>query len=143
MISCVGGADVHFSPGLTLHTQHSRITGTATYTCTGIDPRSHPTSARSIIKGAGETSCLGIASTAVEEITWNTGEHSKVLYERHNLVQPVSGETVAAVDGRVVEGKYKGRTVASPGAQLTLRPLDCASPQGVDTINGPTTLVIT
>ncbi|GGP37543.1 hypothetical protein GCM10010214_08310 [Streptomyces abikoensis] len=136
---CAGDATVRFSPGLTLRTRPSHITGSARYTCTGTDPGI--TGAESVIEGGGETGCLSIDSTAVERVTWNTGEHSKVLYRRHNLVQPAVGETVSLVDGTVVEGKFKGRSVGSPGAQLSLDPLACLTHRGVEVIDGPTTLV--
>ncbi|MFI9724056.1 hypothetical protein ACIHFE_31180 [Streptomyces sp. NPDC052396] len=138
-LTCAGSATIRFEPGLTLRTRHSSIGGAAGYLCSGTDPR--VTSAQSVIKGAGETSCLSVSSTAVEWVTWNTGEHSKILYTRRNLVQPVAGETVALVEGTVVEGKYRGRPVASPGLQGTLNLLDCASHKGVEEIKGPTTLL--
>ncbi|MCC3776707.1 hypothetical protein [Streptomyces sp. UNOB3_S3] len=77
----------------------------------------------------------------MERVTWNTGEHSKVLYRRHNLVQRAAGETVSLVDGTVVEGKFKGGPVGSPGVQVSLTPLSCLTGRGVEVIDGPTTLV--
>ncbi|MEV4442989.1 hypothetical protein AB0K09_29055 [Streptomyces sp. NPDC049577] len=136
---CAGNAAIRFSPGLTLPTRSSRLTGSARYTCTGTDPVI--TGAESVIKGSGETGCLSIDSTAVEWVTWNTGEHSKVVYRRHHLVQPAAGETLSLVDGTVVEGKFKGRPVGSPGVQITLDPLKCFADEGVKVIEGPSTLV--
>ncbi|MFF4407582.1 hypothetical protein ACFY2W_21750 [Streptomyces sp. NPDC001262] len=140
VMACAGSATVRFSPGLSLWTRHSQLGGSAHYTCTGTDP--DVKWAESKIEGSGETSCLSISSTAVEMVTWNTGEHSKVLYRQQPLVQTAGGEVVSLVDGTVVEGKYKGRSVSSPGAQITLNPLDCATKKGVELIDGPTTLVI-
>ncbi|MCQ4044990.1 hypothetical protein ACFOSC_04185 [Streptantibioticus rubrisoli] len=139
VVTCVGGETIRLQPGLTLQARHSRISGYAGYTCTGTDPEVKW--AKSVIEGAGEASCLSLDSTAVEWITWNTGEHSRVFYRTHHLVEQLAGQTVSLVEGRVVEGRFKGRTVASPGLQLTLSPLDCATDRGVEAINGPTTLV--
>ncbi|MFC5722215.1 hypothetical protein ACFP1Z_18790 [Streptomyces gamaensis] len=141
LVACAGSAVVRFEPGLTLRTRHSHISGWAGYTCTGTDPRI--TWAKSVIKGGGEAGCVSIDATAVELVTWNTGEHSKVLYRTRHLVQAAGGEVVSLVEGTVVEGKYEGKSVGSPGAQLTLDPLGCLTDKGVEVINGPTTLVIT
>ncbi|GHF46291.1 hypothetical protein [Streptomyces morookaense] len=140
LTACAGSAGIRFSPGLSLWPRHTRIAGSAHYTCTGTDPGVKW--AESVIKGSGETSCLSIASTAVELVTWNTGEHSKMLYRQQPLVQAAGGQVVSLVDGTVIEGKYKGRSVSSPGLQITLDPLDCATKKGVELVDGPTTLVI-
>ncbi|WP_225102421.1 hypothetical protein [Streptomyces sp. CoH27] len=80
-------------------------------------------------------------SVTEERITWNTGEQSTVMYDLGVVPQPV-GEAVVLAGGRVVSGKFKGRTVLSPGAQITINPLQCATAKGVELITGPSTLEI-
>ncbi|RLU86999.1 hypothetical protein CTZ27_24830 [Streptomyces griseocarneus] len=141
LITCLGNAAVRFTPGLALLPRDSRISGDARYLCAGTDPAL--TSATSVIKGGGKTSCLSLDTTAVEFVTWNTGEHSKVLYKTRHLAQPLIGEVLSLVEGKVIEGKFKDHPVGSPGAQITLDPLSCATEKGVQEIDGPTTLVFT
>ncbi|MEV5510328.1 hypothetical protein [Streptomyces orinoci] len=123
-----------------MRTRHSKLHGTAHYTCAGADPAVKW--AKSVIKGAGEAGCRSLATTAVEMITWNSGEHSTVLYKPQPLVPVAGGEVLSLVEGTVIKGKYQGHTVSSPGAQLTLNALDCATEKGVEMIDGPSTLVI-
>ncbi|WP_394840859.1 hypothetical protein LZC95_27760 [Pendulispora brunnea] len=138
-INCLVGTNVvQFDPGLTFTVQDTTITGEGQYTgCIGTDPAI--TSGRSRVTGAGKLNCLTSDGSTVEEIRWNTGEKSTISYTFGVIAQP-AGEAVVVVTGTVTAGKFKGSTVASPGALLTLDPLACATPAGVREIGGPVTL---
>lgn len=138
-VSCAGSNTIAFSPGLSLAARPTRISGSGAYTCFSTDPALR--SGTSSIDGGGRNGCFFSDATTVERITWNTGERTKVLYHLGN-VQQVAGQAVVVVVGRVVEGRFEGRTVTSPGLQITLDPLRCASKRGVELITGPSTLVI-
>ncbi|MEU1313057.1 hypothetical protein ABZ419_29760 [Streptomyces cinnamoneus] len=138
-VSCAGSNTVSFSPGLSLAARRTRIDGSGAYSCLATDPALR--SGTSSISGGGRNGCFSSDATTVERITWNTGEQTTVAYRLGN-VQQVAGQAVVLVVGRVVKGRFKGRTVASPGLQATLDPLKCASKGGVELITGPSTLVI-
>ncbi|MEV5240407.1 hypothetical protein AB0K89_15090 [Streptomyces cinnamoneus] len=138
-VSCAGTNTISFSPGLALAAQRTRIDGSGAYRCLSTDPALR--SGVSSVSGGGWNGCFFSDATTVERITWNTGERTTVVYRMGN-VQQVAGQAVVVVVGRVVEGTFKGRTVASPGLQVTLDPLKCASKGGVELITGPSTLVI-
>ncbi|MEV5376607.1 hypothetical protein AB0L26_11620 [Streptomyces nondiastaticus] len=138
-VSCAGSNTISFSPGLSLTAQRTRIGGSGAYSCLSTDPALR--SGTSSISGGGWNGCFFSDATTAEWITWNTGEQTKVVYHLGN-VQQVAGQAVVLIVGRVVKGKFKGRTVASPGLQVALDPLKCASKGGVELINGPSTLVI-
>ncbi|MCC2281021.1 hypothetical protein LKL35_37615, partial [Streptomyces sp. ET3-23] len=57
-------------------------------------------------------------------------------------VRQVAGQAVVLVVGKVVSGRFRGRTVASPGVQLTLDVPACATDRGVQRISGPSALLI-
>ncbi|WP_159395445.1 hypothetical protein [Streptomyces albireticuli] len=137
VLSCVGINSIAFSPGLTFLTKPTRITGRGDYRCASTDPS--VTTAKSVIKGEGENSCLLSRSVTEEHITWNTGERSTVVYDVGIVPQP-AGEAVVLVAGKVTSGRFAGRRVASPGVQLTADPLKCAG-GGVKVIGGPSGLV--
>ncbi|MGK5731967.1 hypothetical protein [Streptomyces sp. URMC 124] len=138
-MSCAGSNTVSFSPGLSLTAQRTRIGGSGAYSCLSTDPALR--SGVSSISGGGWNGCFSSDATTVERITWNTGEQTTVVYHV-GTVQQVAGQAVVLVAGRVAKGRFKGRTVASPGLQVTLDPLKCASKDGVGQITGPSTLVI-
>ncbi|PNE32186.1 hypothetical protein AF335_20925 [Streptomyces eurocidicus] len=138
-VNCVGSNTVSFSPGLSLAARRTLIGGSGAYTCLSTDPALR--SGTSSIDGGGRNGCFFSDATTVERVTWNTGERTTVVYHLGN-VQQVAGQAVVLVMGRVVEGRFEGRTVASPGLQVTLDPLRCASKRGVELITGPSTLVI-
>ncbi|MEU8583231.1 hypothetical protein [Streptomyces abikoensis] len=138
-VSCAGSNTISFSPGLSLPARRTRIGGDGAYTCLSTDPALR--SGVSSISGGGWNGCFFSDATTAERITWNTGEQTTVVYHLGN-VQQVVGQAVVLVVGRVVKGKFKGHTVASPGLQLTLDPLKCLSKRGVELITGPSTLVI-
>ncbi|MCC3777341.1 hypothetical protein [Streptomyces sp. UNOB3_S3] len=138
-VSCAGSNTVSFSPGLSLAARRTRIGGSGAYSCLSTDPALR--SGTSSISGGGWNGCFFSDATTVERITWNTGERTTVVYHLGN-VQQVAGQAVVLIVGRAVKGKFKGRTVASPGLQGTLDPLKCASKGGVELITGPSTLVI-
>ncbi|MFI0743247.1 hypothetical protein ACH4PU_35010 [Streptomyces sp. NPDC021100] len=138
-VSCVGTNTIGFSPGLGLQARRTRISGTGTYTCTSAEPGF--ASATSVIRGGGVNGCFASEATTVEKITWRNGERSVVLYPM-GTVQQVAGQAVVLVVGKVVSGAFRGRTVASPGAQLTLDVPACATDRGVREITGPSTLTI-
>ncbi|MGK5543739.1 hypothetical protein ACSNOH_03215 [Streptomyces sp. URMC 127] len=138
-VSCAGSNTISFSPGLSLAAQRTRIGGSGAYSCLSTDPALR--SGTSSISGGGRNGCFFSDATTVERIVWNTGERTTVVYHVGN-VQQVAGQAVVLVAGRAVEGRFKGRTVASPGVQATLDPLKCASKGGVELITGPSTLVI-
>ncbi|MGI5335950.1 hypothetical protein ACQEVS_00410 [Streptomyces sp. CA-181903] len=138
-VSCVGTNTVGFSPGLGLQARRTRISGTGAYTCTSADPGF--ASATSVISGGGVNGCFASEATTVEKITWRNGEKSVVLYPM-GTVEQVAGQAVVLVIGKVVSGAFRGRTVASPGAQLTLDVPSCASDRGVREITGPSALTI-
>ncbi|MFI9310971.1 hypothetical protein [Streptomyces triculaminicus] len=138
-VSCEGSNTISFSPGLSLAAQPTRISGSGAYSCLSTDPALR--SGTSTISGGGRNGCFFSDATTVERITWNTGERTTVTYRLGN-VQQVAGQAVVLVVGRVVEGRFKGQTVASPGLQVTVDPLTCASKRGVELITGPSTLVI-
>ncbi|MBT2386530.1 hypothetical protein [Streptomyces sp. ISL-11] len=138
-MSCTGSNTISFSPGLSLTAQHTRIGGSGSYSCLSTDPAVKW--GRSSISGGGRNGCFFSDATTVERITWNTGEKTKVVYHL-GTVQQVAGQAVVLVVGRVVEGRFKGRTVTSPGLQTVLNPLECASKGGVERITGPSTLLI-
>ncbi|MFF4160906.1 hypothetical protein [Streptomyces sp. NPDC001678] len=138
-VSCAGSNTISFSPGLSLAARRTRIGGSGGYSCLSTDPALR--SGVSSISGGGWNGCFFSDATTVERITWNTGERTTVVYRLGN-VQQVAGQAVVLVVGRVVKGKFEGRTVASPGLQITLDPLKCVSKGGVELITGPSTLVI-
>ncbi|MDT0448287.1 hypothetical protein [Streptomyces hesseae] len=138
-MSCAGNNTITFSPGLSLAAQRTRIGGSGAYRCLSTDPALR--SGESSISGGGWNGCFFSEATTAERITWNTGERTTVVYHLGN-VQQVAGQAVVLIVGRVVEGKFKGRTVASPGLQVALDPLKCASKDGVELITGPSELVI-
>ncbi len=139
IVSCVGNNTIEFSPGLSLQARHTRISGSGAYSCLSADPALKW--GKSVITGDGSNGCFASDATTVEHITWNTGETTTVVYRLGN-VQQVAGEAVVLVVGRVKSGKFKDRTVASPGFHVTVDPLRCASEKGVQLITGPSTLVI-
>ncbi|MDT0449722.1 hypothetical protein [Streptomyces hesseae] len=141
LVACVGSQTIRFSPGMTLEARPTQVRATACYSCTGTD--SAVRWGTSVIEGDGLVSCLSNAAPAVEDITWNTGEHSKIAYRMPDALA-VAGETVAPAPapGKVITGRYKGHFVLSPGAQLSLSPLECASNRGVELISGPVTLAV-
>ncbi|WP_190130815.1 hypothetical protein [Streptomyces mashuensis] len=139
VVSCTGSNTISFSPGLSLTAQRTRIDGSGAYDCVSTDPALR--SGTSSISGGGRNGCFFSDATTVEQITWNTGERTTVVYRMGN-VQQVAGQAVVLVVGRVTNGKFKGRTVASPGLQATLDPLKCASKGGVRRITGPSALLI-
>ncbi|MBZ4322452.1 hypothetical protein [Streptomyces huiliensis] len=136
-VTCVGTNSVGFSPGLGLRARRTRITGTGAYTCVSADPGF--ASATSEISGGGTNGCFVSDATTVEKITWSNGRKSVVRYPMGTVGQ-VAGQAVVLVVGRVVSGAFRGRTVASPGAQLTLDVPACATDRGVRLITGPSTL---
>ncbi|MBC2876461.1 MULTISPECIES: hypothetical protein [Streptomyces] len=138
-VSCVGTNTVGFSPGLGLQARRTRISGTGVYTC----PSAHPgfASATSVISGGGVNGCFASDATTVEKITWRNGAKSVVIYPM-GAVQQVAGQAVVLVVGKVVSGAFRGRTVASPGVQLTLDVPACTTARGVREITGPSTLAI-
>lgn len=138
-VSCVGTNTVGFSPGLGLKARKTLITGSGAYTCPAAAPGF--ASAKSEISGGGMNGCFASDATTVEKITWANGEKSVVVYPMGN-VQQVAGQAVVLVVGKVVSGAFRGRTVASPGAQLTLDVPSCATDQGVPQITGPSELSI-
>ena len=138
-VSCTGSNTISFSPGLSLTAQRTRISGSGSYSCLSTDPGVKW--GKSSISGGGRNGCFFSDATTVEYITWNTGEKTKVVY-RMGTVQQVAGQAVVLVVGRVVEGRFKGRTVTSPGVQAVLNPLECASQGGVERIVGPSALLI-
>ncbi|MCC3766188.1 hypothetical protein [Streptomyces sp. UNOC14_S4] len=138
-VSCVGTNTVEFSPGLGLRARKTRITGTGAYTCALAEPGF--TSATSEISGGGVNGCFASDATTVEKITWSNGEKSVVVYPMGNVRQ-VAGQAVVLVVGTVVSGALQGRTVASPGLQLTLDVPSCATDRGVALITGPSALLI-
>lgn len=138
-VSCTGSNTVTFSPGLSLAARPTRIGGSGAYGCLSTDPAVKW--GRSSISGGGRNGCFFSDASTVERITWNTGETTKVVY-RMGAVQQVAGQAVVLVAGRVVEGRFQGRPVASPGLQAALNPLECASKGGVERIAGPSTLLI-
>lgn len=138
-VSCVGTNTIEFSPGLRLQARRTRITGTGAYTCTSAEPGF--TSATSEISGGGVNGCFASDATTVEKITWSNGEKSVVVYPMGDVRQ-VAGQAVVLVAGTVVSGAFQGRTVASPGLQLTLDVPSCATDRGVPLITGPSTLLI-
>ncbi|NVK82191.1 hypothetical protein [Streptomyces morookaense] len=138
-VSCTGTNTIGFSPGLSLRARRTRITGTGSYHCTSADRRL--TAAGSEITGGGVNGCFASDATTVEKITWNTGERSVVVYPMGDVRQ-VAGQAVVLVVGKVVSGRFRGRTVASPGVQLTLDVPACATDRGVQRISGPSALLI-
>ncbi|MFF4160202.1 hypothetical protein [Streptomyces sp. NPDC001678] len=124
---------------MTLEARPTHVRGAAHYSCTGTDPALRW--GTSVIQGSGLVGCLSNNASAVEDITWNTGEHSKVVYGMPDTVA-VAGQTVAPAPGKVIAGRYKGRSVLSPGIQLSASPLECASRTGVELISGPETLTV-
>ncbi|MGW1073372.1 hypothetical protein [Streptomyces sp. NPDC002537] len=138
-VSCVGTNTVEFSPGLGLWARKTRITGSGAYSCTSADPAL--TFGKSEISGGGVNGCFDSDATTVEKITWSTGERSVVKYPMGNVRQ-VAGQAVVLVVGTVVSGRFEGRTVASPGLQLTLDVASCATDRGVRLITGPSALLI-
>ncbi|MGA5133404.1 hypothetical protein ACPCTO_26735 [Streptomyces olivoreticuli] len=139
IVSCAGSNTIEFSPGLSLQARHTRISGSGAYSCLSADPDLKW--GKSVITGGGSNGCFISDATTVEHITWNTGETTAVVYRLGN-VQQVAGQAVVLVTGRVTSGKFEGRTVTSPGFQLTVDPLRCASAKGVQLITGPSTLLI-
>ncbi|MEV5508126.1 hypothetical protein [Streptomyces orinoci] len=139
VVSCVGTNTIEFSPGLSLWARRTRIHGTGAYRCVSVGPA--VTAAKSEISGGGMNGCFASHASTAEHITWNTGEQSTVVYPMGDVRQ-VAGQAVVLVAGKVVAGKFRGRTAVSPGAQLTLDIPGCATRRGVPLITGPSTLLI-
>ncbi|MFF4407576.1 hypothetical protein [Streptomyces sp. NPDC001404] len=139
-VSCAGTNTIGFSPGLSLRARRTRITGTGSYRCTSAaDPGL--TAGTSEISGGGVNGCFASDATTVEKITWSTGERSVVVYPMGDVRQ-VAAQAVVLVVGKVVSGRFHGRTVASPGVQLALDVSSCATDRGVQRISGPSALLI-
>lgn len=139
LTTCVGTNTVRFDPGLRLLPRHVSISGSGAYSCVSTDPAI--TSGTSVVTGSGTLGCLTSDGSTTEVITWNTGEWSRVAYTLAVIVQP-GGEAIVVVIGTVEAGKFAGSPIASPGAQVTLDPLQCLGSTGVELITGPSTLII-
>ncbi|MER5786328.1 hypothetical protein ABT104_32125 [Streptomyces mobaraensis] len=138
-VGCVGTNTIEFSPGLGLRARKTRISGTGAYTCVSAAPGF--ASAKSEISGGGMNGCFASEATTVEKIIWRGGEKSVVVYSLGTVGQ-VAGQAIVLVAGKVVSGAFRGRTVTSPGTQLTLDLPSCATGRGVRLITGPSTLTI-
>ncbi len=129
MTTCAGTNTLHADPRLRMEPRQVDISGSGAYSCVSTDPAI--TSATSVITGSGMLGCLTSDGSTTEIVTWNTGEQSTLAYTFAIIVQP-GGSAIGVVTGTVESGKFAGSAVTSPGAQVTLNPLQCLSDTGLN-----------
>ncbi len=138
----VGGETVTYSPGLTNTqpptTATAKVDGSHT-TCVSL---SDPTikSARYNFTLQVNTSCLdsSIPTSDIKYI-FNNGQSSTVHYVTSQIVV-AEGEIILTSVGTVTSGEFAGDMVTRTVTDTTLSPEQCATPEGVTSATGVTTL---
>jgi hypothetical protein len=140
-IGCAGLYRTTWTPGLSLTTRPTTISTTEAYTCT--DSSGRTSKATGSFEGKLPASCLQVNTASFREvIRYEDGRKSVIEYSA-NLRARLGAASLVKLQGRVVEGRAKGRG-AFRSAQLLHDQLltACLSSEGLRDGTGLAEVVI-
>ncbi|WP_327179533.1 hypothetical protein OG599_32455 [Streptomyces sp. NBC_01335] len=138
---CTGTGLQTYSPGITLSTQQTEVTNSSDLTtCLG-----GPVSSGRHSFGPFDTtaSCLYTPPIGDDafDLTWNDNTTSH--YEGTYVVVVTGGQLIVTSTGTITSGRFAGKALQEIVTYLAPNLLQCATPQGVTSISGPISIVIT
>ncbi|NTX02683.1 MULTISPECIES: hypothetical protein [Myxococcus] len=148
LVTCpVGTSQASYSPGLKNTPQNVTVSGQATFSnCVTVlgDPVTSGTS--SLTSGVVQGFSCGdllLPRTVTQTVTWNTGESSTMVFTQLRVgVQDTL--SVFTLTGTVLSGKFVDSIAVRTITYVTLDLEDgCASPEGLTSLSGLTTLTLT
>ncbi|MFD3970113.1 hypothetical protein [Streptomyces cyaneofuscatus] len=143
VMTCTGYGTQTHTPGLTLVTQPTSITGSSLIgPCLGSDLVDSGTTSGT---ATAQASCLiGLTSTTTSTITWK--KNGEVVgtskFTAQNVTTRTLGQTIAVSDGTITEGLFNGAHARRVITFVTFDLAGCVG-TGISSIAGPLELVVT